>query len=528
MKSLKPLYLILYIALFVVRCSPSPVDQALLQLDEVIASKQLYLDRFEARNDSLRLALGEATSDSVRWAVANDLYESYLHFSVDSAGRYIFLMKDWAGTEKQRLVSQLEESRLWGVINYEEIALSLYQAIDQARVQEVGLSEQYLSVGVTIFTNLSRYPRPFHEDMNYTDSLIAYRAAYIARDTLSYEGRKLHAQSLRDAGEFDKAMSIFLDCFSPSLEDYHTLTSIAFNLALLYGLKGDEDSKIVWLSRSAQYDFKAPNRDFLSLYELALALYRKGDYTRAGSYIKLHFENVYEGDFQAKAIRSSGAQNYIVEESIRVEQSKRNILQWSLVIFAVLIIITVRMWMLTRRQARRLSLVNGFLGESNRKLEVVNKALVQANKIKDNYVFRYMNLSLTYLDRVEDNRHNLRRIAKEEGTAALLKELRSASSFAPYKEFYQVFDTTFLGIFPRFVDDVNALLREEARFCVRPGDVLPTEIRILAAIKLGISDSPRISSFLKCSLSTVYTYRAKMRNQALCPKEEFEERVKNL
>ena len=57
---------------------------------------------------------------------------------------------------------------------------------------------------------------------------------------------------------------------------------------------------------------------------------------------------------------------------------------------------------------------------------------------------------------------------------------------------------------------------------------LPTEIRILATIKLGMEDSGRIASFLKCSLSTVYTYRAKMRNQALCPKEEFEERVKAL
>ena len=35
-----------------------------------------------------------------------------------------------------------------------------------------------------------------------------------------------------------------------------------------------------------------------------------------------------------------------------------------------------------------------------------------------------------------------------------------------------------------------------------------------------------IASFLKCSLSTVYTYRAKLRNRALCPKDEFEDRIK--
>ena len=90
-------------------------------------------------------------------------------------------------------------------------------------------------------------------------------------------------------------------------------------------------------------------------------------------------------------------------------------------------------------------------------------------------------------------------------------------------------DQTFLGIFPDFIKKVNALLREDARFDENSARKdLPTEIRILAALKLGIDDSPKIASFLKCSLSTVYTYRAKMRNQSLCPKEEFEQRVKNL
>lgn len=79
------------------------------------------------------------------------------------------------------------------------------------------------------------------------------------------------------------------------------------------------------------------------------------------------------------------------------------------------------------------------------------------------------------------------------------------------------------------MEDVNALLREDARFDIAQShQSLPTELRILATLKLGINDSPRIASFLKCSLSTVYTYRAKLRNQALCPKDEFEDRVRSL
>lgn len=104
-----------------------------------------------------------------------------------------------------------------------------------------------------------------------------------------------------------------------------------------------------------------------------------------------------------------------------------------------------------------------------------------------------------------------------------MRKLRSPSDVdRDYRDFYRIFDETFLGIFPDFVEQVNALLEEPARFPVRADRTLPTELRILAVMRLGITDSGRIAGFLNCASATVYTYRTKLRNSALGSRSDFE------
>ena len=83
----------------------------------------------------------------------------------------------------------------------------------------------------------------------------------------------------------------------------------------------------------------------------------------------------------------------------------------------------------------------------------------------------------------------------------------------------------FLNLYPTFIEDFNALLVETERITPKSGDLLNKELRIYALIRLGITDSIKIASFLRCSLSTVYNYRTKMRNRAAVSREDFEKTV---
>ncbi len=53
---------------------------------------------------------------------------------------------------------------------------------------------------------------------------------------------------------------------------------------------------------------------------------------------------------------------------------------------------------------------------------------------------------------------------------------------------------------------------------------LTPELRIYALVKLGISDTPTIAAILRYSVTTIYTYRSKLKKRAIDP-NYFEENV---
>ena len=76
--------------------------------------------------------------------------------------------------------------------------------------------------------------------------------------------------------------------------------------------------------------------------------------------------------------------------------------------------------------------------------------------------------------------------------------------------------------------DVQALLVPEAEIHIKEGEYLNTDLRVLALIRLGITDSKQISNFLRYSLSTIYNSRTRMRNLYRGNRDEFEQKVATL
>ena len=96
------------------------------------------------------------------------------------------------------------------------------------------------------------------------------------------------------------------------------------------------------------------------------------------------------------------------------------------------------------------------------------------------------------------------------------------------EEFYRNFDTTFLQLYPTFIEDFNSLLDKEARIEPKKGELLTTELRIFALIRLGINDSSKIAALLRYSVSTIYNYRSKIKGHTLVSRDDFEERIKTI
>lgn len=95
--------------------------------------------------------------------------------------------------------------------------------------------------------------------------------------------------------------------------------------------------------------------------------------------------------------------------------------------------------------------------------------------------------------------------------------------------FHQNFDEAFLNIWPGFISEVNKLLLPTDAFNLSEGDSrhLTTELRILALIRLGITDNQEIADILRSSISTIYTYRSKLKARSF-NKEAFEDAIRQI
>ena len=82
-----------------------------------------------------------------------------------------------------------------------------------------------------------------------------------------------------------------------------------------------------------------------------------------------------------------------------------------------------------------------------------------------------------------------------------------------------------VNLYPTFVSDFNALLKDDEKIILKQDALLNRELRIYALLRLGITDSGKIANFLRCSTSTVYNYRTKMRNKAAVDRDEFENEI---
>ena len=177
---------------------------------------------------------------------------------------------------------------------------------------------------------------------------------------------------------------------------------------------------------------------------------------------------------------------------------------------------------------KKLSVARKELSVANQQMKAVNRELIQTGKIKEEYIARYLDRCAIYLEKLDNYRRSLIKLAMASRVEELFKAIKSEQFINDERdEFYREFDKSFLNLFPNFIQSFNNLLIKEEQIHPKAGELLSTELRIFALIRLGVTDSNRIAHFLDYSLTTIYNYRSKVRNKAI-NKNTFEQDITNL
>ena len=307
---------------------------------------------------------------------------------------------------------------------------------------------------------------------------------------------------------------------------------------------------------SAQTDVRISNRDIASLEEFSYVLYQQGDIDRAYTYANycLQIGQAYHNRIRVSGIlKTLDKIHKVYQERNRIQQAR---LFGSLVSVSVLTLVLLIAIFYIYRQMKRISearlnlnKANALLNEHvqqlseahrqlkeaninlkalNQELSDTNNQLRESNYIKEEYIGYVFAICSSYISKLDDFRKNVNRKLKAGQVEDLRKSTETSIVKSELKEFYHNFDAIFLHVYPDFVNDFNTLLRPEERIVLKEGELLNTDLRIYALVRLGINDSIKIADFLHCSPQTVYNNRLKMRNRASIPKETFADTVKSL
>lgn len=513
-------------------CGPADNDVSLAELEVAIAERHLAVERFEARMDSIKRSVPASASDSVLWEHFYDMYEVYRYFNIDTASRYVSKLEEYAlrtGDRDQISLTQGARVRMLRS-STEEFgpAVELFEQMDTVGLKKTTV-RKYYSVGITLYMACVMVATDSRQ-ASYASRLQQLRDEYTARFfDFSVHCRLMTAIAHTDYGKYEKAEKILLDMLENDELTMHEQTQVQYYLADVYSCVGRREECRELLIRTAIQELQIPVRDYHAMYDLAVMFNDDKNYMMASDLISVATSDAIAINYYSRLRRASSMQSLVAKAAYDSEHQRSRLSYYIVVIVCVALVICSFLLYYSFRQRRKLRRAYKIVTYTNERLENVNAELKDANMIKDNYVLRYMKLSTHYIRQVDETRKEIRRTAKSGGLDAVMALLRSPRyTDEEYKRFYKMFDSTFVGLFPHFVDKVNEIMPEDSRLQIKPDGSLSTEIRILAIIRLGITKSPEIAEVLNCAVNTVYKYRETIRNKALCPKEDFEKIIKRI
>jgi len=205
-------------------------------------------------------------------------------------------------------------------------------------------------------------------------------------------------------------------------------------------------------------------------------------------------------------------------------RSKTNVLIGAVAIISVLVIIILIAFFYLYRQKKILQQARNVIRESNDALQVANAQLQEDNNIKNEYIGNSFYINSEFIDKMEKLYKMIDRKIQTRQYDDLRYSLKESVLIKERDNMFTVFDSTFLKIFPNFVEKYNSLFPENERKMPEKNS-LTSEMRIFALIRLGVSESERIAKFLKYSVHTINTYKTRVKNKSLIENDLFEQEI---
>lgn len=538
---LKKRFLLLLVALSIgtTLCANNELKALTDSLRRMIDEKPVFVQKKEQRINRIKCMLKSSglTSEG-EYKINLQLYNEYKKFNIDSAIHYvdrnIEIARKLNNADLEHQAS-LQLSLVYSMCGrYRDAELILEQ------INPSVLSKELLLVYYETYSRFWEYYSISAPNNRYAKQRAIYQDSLLAsldHSSFDYKISRAYYYGGCDSVKAKKVLHELLETEEVGTPNYAMITH-AYASFCWHQKKYLERKK--FLIKSAIADIQNATRETASLQALALIQYEENNLADAFKFTQSAIDDVVSSGIHFRAMEIYKFYS-IINTAYQTEEarSKSNLITFlisaSVALFLLILLVVfiyIQMKKILRiKQAlaqsnEELLRLNDRLNNMNSELNEKNNQLCETNNIKEQYIAQFFDVCFSYISKMEKYQNVLYKIAMNRCYDELIKKLKSSVFIdGELNALYSRFDKVFLSLYPTFVSDFNALLKDEEKIVLKSDVLLNRELRIYALLRLGITDSGKIANFLRCSTSTVYNYRTKMRNKAAVDRDDFETEI---
>ncbi|MFP4469321.1 MAG: DUF6377 domain-containing protein [Bacteroidales bacterium] len=526
----KLLVTVMLVCSSIVVLSNNKTDSLLRVLDQVIEQQDEYRAQKLARISLLKQELRNIPAVSVQeqFNIYSRLFSEYESFIYDSAFYYASRMQEIAYDLGNRDLIALAKLKMSFVLLSSGMfheAIDTLKSISPRRFL-MERKVEYYGYLVRAYFDMADYANDPHFRPIYFDSAGKYveKIMKIADDSY-YQKWMFKALEMMRIENSDSARFYYEKVLHEFDLSTHMDAIVYSSLGQFYERKGDTARAIQNYTKSAIADIKSSTTETTALRDLASLLYSRERIPEAYRYIRMATADAQFYGARQRSFQISTILPIIEGEKLKITEEQKNLLESYVIALTILsavilFFVAVILWQLIKlRKARKTIL------DKNAELTRLNENLEEANKIKEEYIGYYFNISTNYIDQLEFLKENLKRNLlnnRVDNVQAMIDKLNIKNE---REQLFYNFDKIFLKLFPDFVEHFNSLFEQKDRIELEKEDTLNTDMRIFALIRMGITENEKIAKILNFSINTIYSYKNRIKKRSFVPNEEFEARI---
>ncbi|MFT3824366.1 MAG: DUF6377 domain-containing protein [Chitinophagaceae bacterium] len=513
------------------------------ELMQQLAATIEQAPRFDAQKQQHLLLIKQslaAQSNSLpgQFDVYSRLYEEYKIFNYDSAYRYARLLQQTARQLNDSLRITYAKIRIGFTLLSAGMFKETLDTLSQVNMKNMpdSVKAEYYSLMGRFYFDLGDFDNdPYHTPVYVAKGSLYFDSALKYFPDGGFDNQYYIGLKNIKSGNRATAFTTFRQILNEQQLTDHQLALVASTLSDFYIQNGKTDSAINLLLRAAIADIRSSTKETSAIFNLAGLLYKKRDVKNASICINQAIADaVFYGARQRK-VQVGSILPLIESEKLNLVENQKRVLITYATVVTLLFIIVIVLAVVIFRQVKKLKLAQKVISEAhhkeqaiNHQLAEVNEKLSDANKIKEEYIGYFFNANAEFFNKIERFKKSLEQKIADRKLEEIRFIVNNIDLRKEKEDLLRNFDKAFLKLFPHFVTAFNALFKEEDKVTLKDDELLNTDLRIFALIRMGIHDSEKIAHILQYSVNTISTYKTKIKNKSLVPNEEFEEKIMNI